>query len=124
MLAFRSKTLKRLSSLTLSEYEAENVLALTKKYGVAPITLQRYAMDNFHLARKKIKRKIIERYQHVDWTLNDTSIAIQLVAKKNIKEPAAIKRAIKHTRERVRQVRALLGKSKSPFYGRRNHHSA
>lgn len=118
---FRGNTKEKLSGLTLGEYEAGTVLGLCCKYKVSPVTLQRYAIDTFHISRKRIPRKILERYQETNWSLNDTEIAVlQVMKKAGIKDPKLLdSRAVKHTRERVRQVRLLLQKPRSPNYNKR-----
>lgn len=114
-LKFQVDVAIRLSRLTLGEYEAKSVRELCSVYKVAPITLQRYAASTFHVERKPIASKLPGRYGDIDWTLNDTQIARLLAVKKGV--PADnMKKAISSTRERVRQLREILNKPRSPNY--------
>lgn len=115
--SFRAGTSIKLANLTLDQYETQTIEQLCKLYSVSPITLQRFAIEKFNTERKHIPRKIVERYAQLNWTLNDTELAKVLIEQR---KGELSKRSISHTRERIRQLRSLLGKPKSPFFGRRS----
>lgn len=114
---FHSGTLKALSSLTLSDYESSTISQLCAKYHVSAGTLQRFASATFALARKRSPSKLQARYGDIDWMLNDTQIARLLVTKRFGTQPPP--KALAHTRERVRQLRLIFSKPKSPMYRRK-----